>query len=152
MSPRESRGRSRGGGRDADAVVRFQGGHNAGHTLVIDGEKTVLHLIPSGILQPGVECLIGNGVVLLVGIETADTPDDVPVAAAKIADLRIFADDEGRMNLSVRDISGGLLLVPQFTLTADTKKGTRASFTKGAAPEKAAASTMTTPHRGAFIR
>ncbi len=50
--------------RDADAVVRFQGGHNAGHTLVIDGQKTVLHLIPSGILQPGVECLIGNGVVL----------------------------------------------------------------------------------------
>ena len=50
--------------RDVDAVVRFQGGHNAGHTLVIDGEKTVLHLIPSGILQPGVECLIGNGVVL----------------------------------------------------------------------------------------
>ncbi|MGD8357030.1 MAG: adenylosuccinate synthase, partial [Lysobacterales bacterium] len=50
--------------RDANAVVRFQGGHNAGHTLVIDGEKTVLHLIPAGILQPDVECLIGNGVVL----------------------------------------------------------------------------------------
>jgi len=50
--------------RDADAVVRFQGGHNAGHTLVISGEKTVLHLIPAGILQAGVECLIGNGVVL----------------------------------------------------------------------------------------
>ena len=50
--------------RDADAVVRFQGGHNAGHTLVIDGEKTVLHLIPSGILQPAAECFIGNGVVL----------------------------------------------------------------------------------------
>jgi adenylosuccinate synthase len=48
----------------AQAVVRFQGGHNAGHTLVIDGEKTVLHLIPSGILREGVECLIGNGVVL----------------------------------------------------------------------------------------
>ncbi len=48
----------------ADAVVRFQGGHNAGHTLVIDGEKTVLHLIPSGILRENVECLIGNGVVL----------------------------------------------------------------------------------------
>jgi adenylosuccinate synthase len=46
------------------AVVRFQGGHNAGHTLVIDGEKTVLHLIPSGILRAGVQCLIGNGVVL----------------------------------------------------------------------------------------
>ena len=48
----------------AAAVVRFQGGHNAGHTLVIDGEKTVLHLIPSGILRPGVQCLVGNGVVL----------------------------------------------------------------------------------------
>lgn len=48
----------------ASAVVRFQGGHNAGHTLVIDGEKTVLHVIPSGILRPDVHCLIGNGVVL----------------------------------------------------------------------------------------
>jgi len=48
----------------ATAVVRFQGGHNAGHTLVIDGQKTILHLIPSGILREGVECLIGNGVVL----------------------------------------------------------------------------------------
>ena len=48
----------------AQAVVRFQGGHNAGHTLVIDGEKTVLHLIPSGILRDNVECMIGNGVVL----------------------------------------------------------------------------------------
>ena len=48
----------------ADAVVRFQGGHNAGHTLVIDGKKTVLHLIPSGILRENVRCLIGNGVVL----------------------------------------------------------------------------------------
>ena len=48
----------------AAAVVRFQGGHNAGHTLVIDGEKTVLHLIPSGVLRPGKTCVIGNGVVL----------------------------------------------------------------------------------------
>ncbi len=51
----------------ARAVVRFQGGHNAGHTLVIDGRKTVLHLIPSGILRPDVTCYIGNGVVLAVG-------------------------------------------------------------------------------------
>ena len=51
----------------AAAVVRFQGGHNAGHTLVIDGEKTVLHLIPSGILRAGVQCLLGNGVVLAPG-------------------------------------------------------------------------------------
>jgi adenylosuccinate synthase len=48
----------------ADAVVRFQGGHNAGHTLVIDGQQTILHLIPSGILHNGVRCFIGNGVVL----------------------------------------------------------------------------------------
>src|SRR4026207_1561365 len=48
-------------------VVRFQGGHNAGHTLVINGKKTVLHLIPSGILRPDALCLIGNGVVLHPG-------------------------------------------------------------------------------------
>ena len=48
----------------ASLVARFQGGHNAGHTLVIDGQKTVLHLIPSGILRDNVQCLIGNGVVL----------------------------------------------------------------------------------------
>ena len=47
-----------------DVVARYQGGHNAGHTLVINGEKTVLHLIPSGAMREGVECLIGNGVVL----------------------------------------------------------------------------------------
>jgi len=64
------------------AVVRFQGGHNAGHTLVIEGRKTVLHLIPSGILRPGVQCLIGNGVVLephallkeIVGLEERGVP------------------------------------------------------------------------------
>ena len=50
----------------AAAVVRFQGGHNAGHTLVVDGKKTILHLIPSGILHEHVECLIGNGVVLSI--------------------------------------------------------------------------------------
>jgi len=52
---------------DVAAVARFQGGHNAGHTLVIDGEKTILHLIPSGILHDGVHCLIGNGVVISLG-------------------------------------------------------------------------------------
>ncbi len=48
----------------AHAVIRFQGGHNAGHTLIINGQKTVLHLIPSGILRPAVACVIGNGVVV----------------------------------------------------------------------------------------
>jgi adenylosuccinate synthase len=68
----------------ADAVVRFQGGHNAGHTLVIDGRKTVLHLIPSGILRDGVTCLIGNGVVVSPAalVEEMDTliGRGVPVA------------------------------------------------------------------------
>ncbi len=68
----------------AGAVVRFQGGHNAGHTLVIDGQKTVLHLIPSGILREGVQCLIGNGVVLspqALGEEMAMLADrGVPVS------------------------------------------------------------------------
>ena len=66
----------------ADAVVRFQGGHNAGHTLVIDGEKTILHLIPSGILREHVQCFIGNGVVLspeallkeMAGLEARGVP------------------------------------------------------------------------------
>ena len=48
----------------AEGVVRFQGGHNAGHTLIINGQKTILRLIPSGIMRPGVTCYIGNGVVL----------------------------------------------------------------------------------------
>jgi adenylosuccinate synthase len=64
------------------AVVRFQGGHNAGHTLVIDGQKTILHVIPSGILRPNVSCFIGNGVVLeptsllqeVVGLEARGVP------------------------------------------------------------------------------
>src|ERR687898_1178304 len=50
--------------RDADIIVRFQGGNNAGHTLVVDGKKTVLHLVPSGALHPGKLCVIGNGVVV----------------------------------------------------------------------------------------
>jgi adenylosuccinate synthase len=76
----------------AQGVVRFQGGHNAGHTLVIDGRKTVLHLIPSGILHPGVRCYIGNGVVvspqaLLEELDTlhragADVPSRVAISEA----------------------------------------------------------------------
>ncbi|PCH59532.1 MAG: adenylosuccinate synthase, partial [SAR86 cluster bacterium] len=66
----------------ASVVTRFQGGHNAGHTLVIDGKKTVLHLLPSGILRDGVKCIIGNGVVLsleallkeIVELEKRDIP------------------------------------------------------------------------------
>ena len=82
---------------------------------------------------------ITRGLMVLVAVHRDDTEKDVLRLAERLLGYRVFADDEGRMNRSVRDISGGLLLVPQFTLTADTKKGTRASFTKGAAPDKAAA-------------
>jgi adenylosuccinate synthase len=71
----------------AAAVVRFQGGHNAGHTLVIDGEKTVLHLIPSGILRQGVRCLIGNGVV--VSLEALCQEMDALVARGVPVDERL---------------------------------------------------------------
>ena len=77
--------------------------------------------------------------LVLVAVHRDDTEQDVARLAERLLGYRVFPDDEGRMNLSVRDIEGGLLLVPQFTLAADTKKGTRASFTKGAPPEKAAA-------------
>jgi D-tyrosyl-tRNA(Tyr) deacylase len=80
---------------------------------------------------------IGRGLMVLVAVHRDDTPKDIARLAERLLGYRVFPDDEGRMNRSVCDIGGGLLLVPQFTLTADTKKGTRASFTRGAAPDKA---------------
>ena len=80
---------------------------------------------------------IGRGLLVLVAVHRNDTGADIERLAERLLGYRVFPDDEGRMNLSVRDIAGGLLLVPQFTLTADTRKGTRASFTKGARPDKA---------------
>ena len=82
---------------------------------------------------------IGQGLLVLVGVHRDDTGRDITRLAERILGYRVFPDDEGRMNRSVSDIDGGLLLVPQFTLAADTKKGTRASFTKGAPPEQASA-------------
>lgn len=80
---------------------------------------------------------IGRGLMVLVAVHRDDTPQDIARLAERLLSYRVFPDDEDRMNRSVSDVGGGLLLVPQFTLTADTKKGTRASFTKGAAPDKA---------------
>lgn len=80
---------------------------------------------------------IGRGLLVLVAVHRDDTDKDIERLAERLLGYRVFPDNEGRMNRSVRDIDGGLLLVPQFTLTADTRKGTRASFTKGATPEKA---------------
>lgn len=79
---------------------------------------------------------IGPGLLVLVAVERGDTEDDAARLAERILGYRVFADDAGRMNRSVSELGLGLLLVPQFTLAADTRKGTRASFTKAAPPEE----------------
>ena len=80
---------------------------------------------------------IGRGLLVLVGVEGADTASDIEWLSGKIAGMRIFSDADDKMNLSICDISGDLLVVSQFTLHASTKKGNRPSFLKSAAPERA---------------
>ena len=80
---------------------------------------------------------IGPGLLVLLGVAEGDTPADGAWLAQKIAQLRIFADEADRMNRSVQDIAGGVLVVSQFTLFASTRKGTRPSFNAAAAPELA---------------
>jgi D-aminoacyl-tRNA deacylase len=79
---------------------------------------------------------IDTGIMALVAVEKEDTQKDAERLLERILNYRIFADDNERMNLSLRDINGGLLLVPQFTLAADTQKGNRPSFISAAPPEK----------------
>ena len=79
---------------------------------------------------------IGRGLLVLVAVHRDDGERDVRRLAERILSYRVFPDEQGRMNRSVLDEDGGLLLVPQFTLAADTRKGTRASFTRAAAPDK----------------
>lgn len=78
---------------------------------------------------------IDNGILALVAIERGDSKKQAEQLAKRIINYRIFADSDDKMNLSLNHIGGGLLLVPQFTLAADTKKGTRPSFGPAAAPE-----------------
>lgn len=82
---------------------------------------------------------IGRGLVVLVGVACGDTPRDVSYLAEKVVNLRIFEDAASKFNLSALDVRGELLLVSQFTLLADTRKGRRPSFTDAAPPEQAAA-------------
>lgn len=78
---------------------------------------------------------IDRGLLVLVGVQPADTEAAADRLLSRLLDYRVFPDAEGRMNLSLRAIGGGLLLVPQFTLAADTTRGLRPSFTSAAPPE-----------------
>ena len=80
---------------------------------------------------------IGHGMLILLGIETDDSQEDVNWLVQKIVGLRIFADEEGKMNLSSGDANGEFLVISQFTLHASTKKGNRPSYIKAARPETA---------------
>ena len=81
---------------------------------------------------------IGRGILALVGVERGDAQAQAERLVEKVLGYRIFPDDAGKMNLSLLDIKGELLAVPQFTLAADTKKGTRAGFSSAASPEEGA--------------
>jgi len=78
---------------------------------------------------------IDQGLLVLIGVERGDTRAEADRLLDRLLGYRVFADADDRMNLSVRDVGGGLLLVPQFTLPADTRKGMRPSFTPAAPPE-----------------
>ena len=88
-------------------------------------------------IEDKVKSAIGPGLLVLLGIETEDTAEDIDWLCKKIIQLRIFSDEEDKMNLSVQDIQGQILAISQFTLHASTKKGNRPSYIKAARPEVA---------------
>ncbi|HEX5418949.1 MAG TPA: D-aminoacyl-tRNA deacylase [Gammaproteobacteria bacterium] len=78
---------------------------------------------------------IGLGLLVLAGVERGDTPREAKRLAERLVQYRVFADEDGRFNRDVRDKGGSILLIPQFTLAADTRKGNRPGFSQAAAPE-----------------
>ena len=88
-------------------------------------------------IEGDMRAAIGSGFMVLLGIETEDTEDDAGWLCGKIAQLRVFADENGLMNKDIKDIDGDILVVSQFTLHASYKKGNRPSFIKAARPEQA---------------
>ena len=101
--------------------------------------KALLQRVSSASVSVGDEVVgkIGKGLVVLVGVASGDTEKDAQYLAQKMANLRIFSDDVGRFSLSALDIKGELLVVSQFTLLADARKGRRPSFTEAAPPAQA---------------
>lgn len=91
----------------------------------------------SVVIEGKLKASIGSGLLVLLGIETVDDEEDIKWLSAKIVQLRIFDDEQGVMNLSLKDIGGELLLISQFTLHAVTKKGNRPSYIRAAKPEVA---------------
>jgi D-tyrosyl-tRNA(Tyr) deacylase len=101
--------------------------------------KAVLQRVRQASVSVGGEELarIGKGLLILVGVGPEDTRENAEKLALKLAKMRIFADENGKMNLSLLDVSGEALVVSQFTLFADTRKGHRPSFVKAAHPDHA---------------
>ncbi|GJQ06890.1 D-aminoacyl-tRNA deacylase [Capnocytophaga cynodegmi] len=89
----------------------------------------------SVVIENEIASKIDKGLLILVGIEEADTDEDVKWLSSKVVNLRIFDDENGVMNLSVKDIDGEIIVVSQFTLHASTKKGNRPSYIKAAKPD-----------------
>jgi len=101
--------------------------------------RAVVQRVAEASVKVAGECVgrIDVGLVVLLGVEKGDSPQDAEYMSEKIAGLRIFADDQDRMNLSVLDIGGSVLMISQFTILGDVRRGRRPSFTDAAEPELA---------------
>jgi len=101
--------------------------------------RAVVQRVTAGSVRVGEELVgqIERGLVILLGIGPGDDQATVEYLVRQIVDLRIFSDDQGKMNLSLQNVDGEVLVVPQFTLYADTSRGNRPSFTGAAPPDKA---------------
>ncbi|MCD5982912.1 MULTISPECIES: D-aminoacyl-tRNA deacylase [Pseudomonas] len=103
--------------------------------------KALLQRVQGARVEVGGEVVgaIDQGILVLVGVEPQDTQASADKLLHKLLNYRVFSDADGKMNMSLRDVGGGLLLVSQFTLAADTKSGMRPSFSKAAPPAQGAA-------------
>jgi D-tyrosyl-tRNA(Tyr) deacylase len=107
------------------------------HKLYLAMMKAVIQRVSkaSVTIEGKIHSQISNGLLVLLGVEDADTNEDIEWLSGKIVNLRIVNDDNGVMNVSVKDINGDILVVSQFTLHASTKKGNRPSYIKASKPE-----------------